>query len=99
MHLWLRQAECKPTQRVFFTKGRHGTPAPESNGSPKNSWKEFVETGLSEIFAELNPIEDYTGQKLELRFGTYAFHEPKNSRALQKKTTPLSMLRFMQLSS
>jgi DNA-directed RNA polymerase subunit beta len=34
------------------------------------SWKDFIETGLGEIFAELNPIEDYTGQKLELRFGS-----------------------------
>jgi DNA-directed RNA polymerase subunit beta len=34
---------------------------------------------LSEIFAELNPIEDYTGQKLELRFKEYAFQDPKTS--------------------
>jgi len=51
----------------------------------KNSWREFVETGLSEIFAELNPIEDYTGQKLELRFGKYEFQSPKNSESFAKE--------------
>jgi len=51
----------------------------------KDSWREFVETGLSEIFAELNPIEDYTGQKLELRFGKYEFHEPKNTESFAKE--------------
>lgn len=29
----------------------------------KKSWQQFVQDDLSEIFAELNPIEDYTGQK------------------------------------
>jgi DNA-directed RNA polymerase subunit beta len=34
---------------------------------------------LGEIFAEINPIEDYTGQKLELRFKQYEFQDPKIS--------------------
>ncbi|MEO5691136.1 MAG: DNA-directed RNA polymerase subunit beta, partial [Candidatus Saccharimonadales bacterium] len=46
-----------------------------------NSWKEFVETGLGEIFAEINPISDYTEQKLELRFKDYHFEDPKISEA------------------
>jgi DNA-directed RNA polymerase subunit beta len=71
--------------RVFFTKDDTALPLPNLMAHQKNSWKEFVETGLSEIFAELNPIEDYTGQKLELRFGTYAFHEPKNSESFAKE--------------
>ncbi len=65
-------ATIKPTStnaRVFFTKDDTALPLPNLMEHQKNSWQEFVETGLSEIFAELNPIEDYTGQKLELRFG------------------------------
>ena len=54
--------------RVFFTKDDTALPLPNLMAHQKDSWQEFVETGLSEIFAELNPIEDYTGQKLELRF-------------------------------
>lgn len=71
--------------RVFFTKDDTALPLPNLMAHQKNSWQEFVETGLSEIFAELNPIEDYTGQKLELRFGKYAFQDPKNSESFAKE--------------
>ena len=74
-------AKTKPTQakRVFFTKDDTALPLPDLIAHQKNSWREFVETGLSEIFAELNPIEDYTGQKLELRFKKYEFQDPKET--------------------
>ena len=64
-------------KRVFFTKDDTALPLPNLIAHQKDSWREFVETGLSEIFAELNPIEDYTGQKLELRFKEYNFQDPK----------------------
>ena len=67
------------SKRVFFTSDDTALPIPNLIQHQKESWKEFVETGLGEIFAELNPIDDYTGQKLALRFGKYAFQEPKNS--------------------
>ena len=74
-------AKSKPSAagRVFFTKDDTALPLPDLIAHQKNSWKEFVDTGLSEIFAELNPIEDYTGQKLELRFKDYEFQLPKLS--------------------
>jgi DNA-directed RNA polymerase subunit beta len=74
-------AKTKPdaAERVFFTKDDTALPIPNLIAHQKDSWREFVETGLSEIFAELNPIEDYTGQKLELRFKGYEFKDPKTS--------------------
>lgn len=73
-------ATSKPTKgRVFFTSDDTALPIPSLISHQKESWRDFVETGLSEIFAELNPIEDYTGQKLELRFKDYAFGEPKTT--------------------
>jgi len=50
--------------RVFFTSNDTALAVPDLLAHQEESWKDFVETGLSEIFAELNPIEDYTGQKL-----------------------------------
>lgn len=64
--------------RVFFNKD-DSLAVPDLIAHQKDSWREFVETGLSEIFAELNPIEDYTGQKLALEFKDYHFDEPKHS--------------------
>lgn len=43
------------------------------------SWQWFIDEAIGEIFAEINPIEDYTGTKLELRFKDYHFEEPKIS--------------------
>lgn len=73
------------TKRVFFTKDDTALPLPNLITHQRESWQEFVETGLGEIFAELNPIDDYTGQKLALRFGKYEFHEPKNSEQFAKE--------------
>lgn len=67
----------KPAVRQYFTSEDTALPLPNLIAHQLDSWKEFVETGLSEIFAEINPIEDYTGQKLELRFKDYKFLEPK----------------------
>jgi len=80
-------AKAKPSNaaRVFFTKEDTALPLPNLIAHQKDSWREFVETGLSEIFAELNPIDDYTGQKLALRFKDYAFQDPKNTERFAKE--------------
>ena len=78
-------ANHTPTQRVFFTNDDTAVEVPNLLTHQEESWKDFVETGLSEIFAELNPIEDYTGQKLELRFKDYKFEEPKNDEKFAKE--------------
>ncbi len=71
----------KPTtgERVFFTEGDQALPIPDLIAHQKDSWEDFVKNGLREIFTELNPIDDYTGQKLSLRFKDYYFKEPKES--------------------
>ncbi len=80
-------AKTKPvsSKRIFFTKDDTALPLPNLIAHQKDSWREFVETGLSEIFAELNPIDDYTGQKLALRFKEYAFQAPKNEEIFAKE--------------
>ncbi len=79
------KASTAPVQRVFFTEDDTALEVPSLLAHQKNSWKDFIETGLSEIFAELNPIEDYTGQKLELRFKDYKFQDPKNDEKFAKE--------------
>ena len=78
----------KPTtssERVYFTSGDNALPLPNLIAHQKDSWRWFVEEGLSEIFSEVNPIDDYTGQKLSLRFGKYYFGEPKNTDQFAKE--------------
>ncbi len=69
----------KVGERVFFTEGDQALPIPDLTAHQKDSWADFVDNGLREVFAELNPIDDYTGQKLSLRFKDYYFKEPKES--------------------
>lgn len=72
-------------KRTFFTSDDTTLPLPNLTTHQTTSWQEFVDTGLSEIFAELNPVGDYTGQKLELRFKKYEFHEPKHDERFAKE--------------
>ncbi len=62
--------------RIFFTEGDQALPIPDLISHQKDSWEDFVKSGLREVFNELNPIEDYTRQKLALRFKDYYFKEP-----------------------
>ncbi len=69
----------KQGERVFFTEGDQSLPIPDLTKHQKDSWEDFVKNGLREVFAELNPIDDYTGQKMSLRFKDYYFKDPKET--------------------
>ena len=69
------------TKRKYFSKFNKVLDMPDLVDHLKTSWQQFVQQDLGEIFAEMNPIEDYTGQKLSLRFGEYRFGEPKTTDA------------------
>ena len=71
--------------RVFFTKEDGVLETPDLIAHQKESWKDFVDTGLSESFGVLNPVDDYTGQKLALRFKNYEFQDPKTTKDFAKE--------------
>jgi len=75
----MSKSSASAAQRRFFTKADTAVELPNLIEHQLSSFREFVQTGLGEIFAEINPIEDYTGQKLELRFKDYHFDDPKMS--------------------
>lgn len=62
--------------RVFFTEGDQALPIPDLISHQKDSWADFVKSGLREVFNELNPIDDYNGNKLSMRFKDYYFKDP-----------------------
>ncbi len=43
----------------------------------QDSWDWFVKKGLRELFDEISPIKDYTGNEIELYFSDYYFDEPR----------------------
>ena len=73
------------SDRVFFTADDTALPIPDLIAHQRNSWNDYIKTGIGEVFAEISPIEDYTGQKLELHFKDYHFKEPKNPERFAKE--------------
>ncbi len=71
--------------RAFFSKEDAILKTPDLIAHQKESWKDFIDNGLSEIFEEINPIDDYTGQKLALRFKSYEFQAPKTTKDFAKE--------------
>lgn len=67
--------------RKYFSDTETYVDLPNLIQHQHESWQWFVEDALSEIFAEINPVQDYTGEKLEIRFKGYHFEEPKMSEA------------------
>jgi len=43
-----------------------------------DSFDWFKREGLRELLDEISPIQDFTGQKMDLVFGEYEFRDPKN---------------------
>ncbi|MDQ3856571.1 MAG: DNA-directed RNA polymerase subunit beta, partial [Chloroflexota bacterium] len=46
-----------------------------------DSFDWFKQEGLQELFDEINPVSDFTGRIMDLRFGQNAFGEPRYSEA------------------
>jgi DNA-directed RNA polymerase subunit beta len=74
-----KKTDTPTASRVFFTEGNEALPLPNLIGHQLDSWAELVKTGLGEVFNEINPIDDYTGQKLFMSFKDYYFKEPKET--------------------
>lgn len=51
--------------------------APNLAETQFNSFEWFLKHGLKELFEEISPIRDHTGEELELHFLDYRFDEPK----------------------
>lgn len=72
-------AKAVSTKRKVFTNVDQPIALPNLIEHQLKSFQWFIEEGLGEIFAEINPIEDYTGTKLDLRFTDYRFADPKQN--------------------
>lgn len=67
----------KTSKRVVLTKN----PVPHLNmdflESQKKFFRQFMESGLEELFDEINPVTDYTGTSWELSFEDFIWGEAK----------------------
>lgn len=67
-----------PRPKKFFAKFKEPlAPIPNLVAPQIDSYKWFIEKGVSEIFKEFSPIKDYSGKKFELEFVDFKLSEPK----------------------
>ncbi len=63
--------------RKTFSKTKDVLPLPNLIDIQLKSFEWFITEGLNELFAEINPIEDFTGKSLALYLRDFHFEEPK----------------------
>ncbi len=68
-----------PPSRVSYARVREILEVPDLIQIQRHSYKWFQEEGLAELFADISPVKDYTGTRLELYFLEHRFGEPKYS--------------------
>ncbi len=64
-------------KRVSFSKEKPLIELPNLLEGQHRSFQWFLDEGLTELFSEINPIDDYTGSKLSMTFKDYRFDDPK----------------------
>jgi len=75
----VRGRTAVPSVKKSYAKIGHILDLPNLIHLQLESYRWFQREGLREIFDEISPIQDFTGSRLELRFGEYSFGEPKYS--------------------
>jgi DNA-directed RNA polymerase subunit beta len=77
----VRFGDYLPTTEKWYSKIPQIMEMPNLIKVQLDSYDWFIREGLRELLDEISPIQDFTGSKMELRFGEYSFGEPKYSEA------------------
>ncbi len=72
-----RRIDSPEIERQSFAHSKNVVPLPDLIAVQKQSYDWFVRKGISELFREISPIQDWIGRDLELWFGEHYFDEPK----------------------
>src|SRR3990170_1497784 len=75
----VRFGEYLPSMEKSYAKIPQVLEMPNLIKVQLDSYSWFIREGLRELLDEISPIQDFTGSKMELRFGEYSFGEPKYS--------------------
>ncbi|MDO9445326.1 MAG: DNA-directed RNA polymerase subunit beta, partial [Dehalococcoidia bacterium] len=66
-----------PSMKKVFGSAQPEMEMPNLIDMPRRSYERFLRENLRELFDEISPIEDFTGGRMELRFGDYRFEDTK----------------------
>ncbi len=68
-----------------FSKSKVSLNRPYLLALQKKSWQWFWDKGLKDLFSEVFPIKDHTGEEFELWFTDYKLSEPKRKNDIEAK--------------
>lgn len=68
-----------------FSKSELSFPTPNLLTMQRDSWENFTQVRLKELFSEISPIVDYTGKEFQLWFLDYKFSAPNYKNGLEAK--------------
>ena len=75
----VRAGDHAPRIEKSYARIAHVLDMPNLVQVQLDSFRWFQREGLRELFDEISPVQDFTGTRMELRFGDYEFGEPKYS--------------------
>src|SRR5437016_6763154 len=74
------------TQKIkSFSKSKLSFHMPNLLEMQRETWDDFVEVRLKELFSEISPILDYTGKEFELWFLDYNLGKPNYKNGIEAK--------------
>jgi DNA-directed RNA polymerase subunit beta len=71
--------------RIYLNENKEVLPLPNLIDIQTESYNWFVREGLTELFTEVSPVQDFTGKKFDLYFKDHFFEEPKLTEAQAKE--------------
>ncbi len=75
----VRAGDHAPRIEKSYARIAHVLDMPNLVQVQLDSFRWFQREGLRELLDEISPVQDFTGTRMELRFGDYEFGEPKYS--------------------
>ncbi len=66
---------------LYWGKQYHDLPTLDFTSIQSESYQKFLDEGIGELIAEINPVTDFTGKNWELTLGKYSFSKPKYTAA------------------
>jgi len=68
-----------------FSKSQISFPNPYLLQMQQETWRDFVDVRIKELFSEISPISDYTGKEFELWFLDYTLSKPNYKNGIEAK--------------
>ncbi len=68
-----------------FSKSKISFHLPHLLEMQQDTWKDFYEVKIKELFDEISPIKDYTGKEMQLWFDDYSLGKPNYKDGLEAK--------------